>query len=207
MPPPAGGECAWSEHANAGGAARLSARRRSDFIHPPKGPIRCVEGRSRLTRHGRVDDPSRMGRPGSLALEPLWSEAALALGQAERRVTARLARVLSEEDCNVVRWRTIVFLADGARHPMSALIDVALLPSPRLTRLVDDMVADNLVYRTADPRDRRRVLVGLTSRGRSLHRRLVARLEVEQEAIEAEIDADDLVQLTGILGDVIARLR
>lgn len=148
-----------------------------------------------------------MGRPGSLALEPLWSEAALALGQAERRVTARLARVLSEEDCNVVRWRTIVFLADGARHPMSALIDVALLPSPRLTRLVDDMVADNLVYRTADPRDRRRVLVGLTSRGRSLHRRLVARLEVEQEAIEAEIDADDLVQLTGILGDVIARLR
>ena len=148
-----------------------------------------------------------MGRPGSLALEPLWSEAALALGQAERRVTARLARVLSEEDCNVVRWRTIVFLADGARHPMSALIDVALLPSPRLTRLVDDMVADNLVYRTADPRDRRRVLVGLTSRGRSLHRRLVVRLEAEQEAIDAEIDADDLVQLTGILGDVIARLR
>jgi DNA-binding MarR family transcriptional regulator len=119
------------------------------------------------------------GRPGSAKGDGLlWSDLALGLGKAERAVTRRLARVLGECNCTVERWRALTFLADGSSHTMSALTDFAALPPPGVTRLVDGMVADNLVYRKADSTDRRRVLVHITARGRDLHRKLVARLAV-----------------------------
>jgi len=81
------------------------------------------------------------------------------LSRAERRLTRRLARPLEEEGATVEQWRALVLLADGAGHTMSEIAEFALLPSPSNTRLIDRMVADNLVYRKADMRDRRRVLV------------------------------------------------
>ncbi len=54
---------------------------------------------------------------------------------------------------------------------MSEIAEFALMPAPSLTRLIDRMVTDGLVYRTVDARDRRRVLVHLTARGRDLQRR------------------------------------
>ena len=55
---------------------------------------------------------------------------------------------------------------------MSELAEFTQLPPASLTRLIDGMVADNLVHRTPDPRDRRGVLVHLTERGLTLQARL-----------------------------------
>jgi DNA-binding MarR family transcriptional regulator len=129
------------------------------------------------------------------------------LSQAERGVTRQLGRVLEEEGCTVEQWRTLVLLADGVSHPMSEIAEFALLPAPTLTRLIDRMVADNLAYRKADPRDRRRVLVHITPRGRALQRRLAGRIEDTQAAILAEADADDVAQLAALLTDLVDRLR
>jgi DNA-binding MarR family transcriptional regulator len=129
------------------------------------------------------------------------------LSQAERRVTRQLRRVLEEEDCSVEQWRALVLLADGVGHSMSEVAEFALLPAPTLTRLVDRMVADNLAYRTADPRDRRRVLVHITRRGRGLQRRLASRIESNHTAILSEADPDDVAQLGALLTDLAHRLR
>ncbi len=48
---------------------------------------------------------------------------------------------------------------------MSQLVDATLLNSATLTRLIDAMIADNLVHRKVDDTDRRRVLVFPTRRG------------------------------------------
>jgi DNA-binding MarR family transcriptional regulator len=129
------------------------------------------------------------------------------LSQAERGVTRQLSRVLEDEDCTVERWRILVLLADGVSHPMSEIAEFALLPAPTITRLIDLMVADNLAYRKADPQDRRRVLVHITSRGRALQKRLAERIEASQAAILAEADADDVAQLAALLTDLRDRLR
>jgi DNA-binding MarR family transcriptional regulator len=129
------------------------------------------------------------------------------LSQAERGVTRQLARVLEEEDCTVEQWRTLMLLADGGSHPMSEIAEFALLPPPTLTRLIDRMVADNLAYRKADPRDRRRVLVHITSRGRVLQRRLAGRIERNRATILADADADDVAKLAALLTDLTHRLR
>ncbi|GFJ88078.1 hypothetical protein Prum_017200 [Phytohabitans rumicis] len=54
---------------------------------------------------------------------------------------------------------------DRARRPR--------LPAPAtLTKLVDHLVDDNLVYRRIDPIDRRRIRAYLTARGRATHDRI-----------------------------------
>lgn len=132
---------------------------------------------------------------------------ALLLGEAERRVTRRLAQVLADLDCSVERWRTLALLDGGESHRMSELSEVAQLPPASLTRLIDGMVGDNLVYRKADVRDRRLVLVHVTPRGSALYRQISERIGAENGAIFGEVGPDDLAPLVESLADFVARLR
>jgi DNA-binding MarR family transcriptional regulator len=150
-----------------------------------------------------MDEGIARGVPPAAAMQRL----AHLLSQAEQGVTRRLGRVLEEEDCTVEQWRALVLLADGVSHSMSEVAEFALLPAPTLTRLIDRMVADNLAYRTADPEDRRRVLVHITPRGRALQKRLAQRIEESQTAILAEADPDDVARLAALLSDLANRLR
>ncbi|MGW7541639.1 MarR family winged helix-turn-helix transcriptional regulator [Streptomyces sp. NPDC054770] len=127
------------------------------------------------------------------------------LSHAERRVVRRLAAVLAEEDCTVEEWRVLSLVGDGRGHPMSEIADHALMPAPSLTKLVDRMVADNLVHRRPDPHDRRRVLLHLTPRGEDLHRRAAHRVSADQtrlfdETADGEALAHLLRQLTAAAG-------
>ena len=65
---------------------------------------------------------------------------------------------------------------------MSELAEFTQLPPASLTRLIDGMVADNLVHRKPDPRDRRGVLVHLTERGLALQARLSEQIAAERPA-------------------------
>ena len=134
-------------------------------------------------------------------------ELALLLGEAERRVARRLAQVLADHDCTLERWRTLALLDGGESHRMSELAEVAQLPPASLTRLIDGMVGDNLVYRKADDSDRRLVLVHVAPRGRALYRRLSERIAAETDGIFGEVDHDELAQLVESLTDFVARLR
>lgn len=107
----------------------------------------------------------------------------------------------------VEQWRATALLADGQSHSMSDIAEVALLSPPSLTRLIDRMVADNLAYRTADPQDRRRVLVHITVRGRRQYEQLARRIERQQDEILAHADTQHVAQLATLLGDLVHRMR
>ncbi len=128
------------------------------------------------------------------------------LSQAEHRLTRELSRVLEEGGSTVEEWRTLALLVDGGGHPMSEIAEFALLPAPTITRLIDRMVSANLAYRTADPRDRRRVLVRITPQGRDLHDRLRSRIEARQDAVLARAETDDVAQLAALLTQLLDRL-
>jgi DNA-binding MarR family transcriptional regulator len=131
----------------------------------------------------------------------------LLLSDVERRIARRLAHVLAHEGCTVERWRVLALLAGGGRHPMTELAEFTQLPPASLTRLIDGMVADNLVHRKADPGDRRRVLVHRTRRGHAMQRRLSDRIAGERDAIFGDVDADELASVLESLARVGARLR
>jgi DNA-binding MarR family transcriptional regulator len=94
------------------------------------------------------------------------------LTRAERLLARRLTTVLDAEGHTLDSWRVITLLADGAGHFMTELSEQAFLPPASLTRLVDHLVEENLLYRRVDDVDRRRIRAYLTDRGHRLHERI-----------------------------------
>ena len=72
----------------------------------------------------------------------------------------------------VEQWRILKVLSDGNGHSMGELADAVLLNHPTLTKMIDRMVSDALVYRVQDPEDRRKVLMFFSDRGKALCKRL-----------------------------------
>lgn len=94
------------------------------------------------------------------------------LTRAERLAARRLRSILDEDGCSLDAWRVLSLLSDGEGHHMTAVAESAFLPPATLTKLVDHLVDQNLVYRRVDPLDRRRILAHLTPRGETYWQRI-----------------------------------
>jgi DNA-binding MarR family transcriptional regulator len=126
------------------------------------------------------------------------------LAQLERRFAERLRAVLLPEGCGIEEWRVLDLLALSGGCTMSEVADHVFLPAPTLTKLVDRLVANNIVYRRVDLEDRRRVRIFLTVRGKSLHRRLGGIVErAQNEVLAATGDSELLRELLLRLGDAL----
>lgn len=89
------------------------------------------------------------------------------LARLVRRASQELDRAIAAclGESSVGRWHVLNAVAGAEGLSMSQLADATLLNSATLTRLIDAMIADNLVHRKVDATDRRRVLVFPTRRG------------------------------------------
>ncbi|MFI9401044.1 MarR family winged helix-turn-helix transcriptional regulator [Nocardia sp. NPDC052316] len=89
------------------------------------------------------------------------------LARLVRRASQELDRAIATSlgESSVARWHVLAAVVDGVGQPMSHLAEATLLTGANLTRLIDGMIADNLVHRKVDDTDRRRVLVFPTRRG------------------------------------------
>ena len=112
----------------------------------------------------------------------------------DRRLAERVRAALEPEGCDLDEWRVLNLLGAGTGCPMAAVADCVGMRPPALTRVVDRLVANNLVYRRVDLEDRRRVRIFLTPRGKSLHRRLAALVERSQAELFASSDDAELLQ-------------
>ncbi|GGN80278.1 hypothetical protein GCM10010112_55630 [Actinoplanes lobatus] len=122
------------------------------------------------------------------------------LTRAERLLSRRLATILDAERCSMDAWRVVSVLADGRGHFMTELSELSFLPPGSLTRLIDHLVEENLVYRRGDDVDRRRIRVHLAARGRRLHDRVDA--GIRRSVADLPIDGE----LLDRLGDLITAL-
>jgi len=121
----------------------------------------------------------------------------LPLVRLTQHAEAAIARVLADASLKVEDWRVLDELAARRTMPMTDLAQATLITGPTLTRTVDRLVSEGLIYRTADASDRRRVLVALTPRGRNTRNRLAeAVAAAEREALESwGLDLDALREL------------
>jgi MarR family transcriptional regulator, organic hydroperoxide resistance regulator len=115
------------------------------------------------------------------------------LSTLERHVVERQRVALGVEGCGVEEWRVIDFLAEDG-HTMSEAAKYAGLASPALTKLVDRLVTNNIVYRRIDLQDRRKVRIFLTRRGKSMHRRLAEIVDQCQAELLAETADGELIE-------------
>ncbi|WLW50104.1 MarR family winged helix-turn-helix transcriptional regulator [Streptomyces sp. YU58] len=121
------------------------------------------------------------------------------LTRAERLSVRRVQSVLDEFDCSVEAWRVLDLLSDGQGHNMTALADHAFLPAPTLTKLIDQLVDQNLVFRRVDPVDRRRVLAHLTPRGLERWQLLTREVRSDWAELESRLGQADGERLELVL--------
>lgn len=96
------------------------------------------------------------------------TQVALGLGVAEihRILTRSLTVRFSEEGTTVDHWCALSAIAGLPSPTMSDLARKTRLPNATLTRIVDSLVSDALVFRLAGKNDRRRINVYLSDFGR-----------------------------------------
>lgn len=136
---------------------------------------------------------------------PITVHLAYLLAQANREINRQLDARLRAEGVPVEQWRILKVLSDGNGRSMGDLAEAALLNHPTLTKTIDRMVADSLVYRISDPADRRKVLIFCSDRGKELAKRL-APLALGQEAHIAKNYGDKATaQLKRLLETLIER--
>lgn len=117
------------------------------------------------------------------------------LARAEKLIARRITEVLEAERLSMAAWRVLILLSDGAGHPMTEVADFAMLPPGTLTKLIDQLVEENLVYRRIDPADRRRIRAFLTRRGLTAYHKINEHAEAALSDLDTEILASGLTRL------------
>lgn len=128
------------------------------------------------------------------------------LTRAERLLSRRITAIVDTHGVSIDAWRVISLLSDGAGHHMTEIAEHAFLPPGTLTKLMDQLVDDNLVYRRIDEADRRRICAHLTPRGRRLQQRISHQVEAHVAALpttdsDRELLAELLTRLVASLDD------
>jgi DNA-binding MarR family transcriptional regulator len=136
----------------------------------------------------------------------LRSHVAYLLAEAEQAVNRGLAEALAADGMTVEQWRILRALSDGHGHSMGELALAVLMPHPTLTKAVDRLIDDALVYRRQDDADRRRVAVFLADRGQELLRRLDRQAEEHHRSIEAAYGVQRTERLMRELGRLVESL-
>ncbi len=103
----------------------------------------------------------------------------------------------------VEQLRILEALHGGDGRSMGELATIALIEPTTLTKVIDRMVSEGLVFRSPDAQDRRRVLIMIAPGGRALFRRL-NRITASQEArIARQIPNEKLDELRTLLRGLV----
>nr|WP_255426920.1 MarR family transcriptional regulator [Pseudonocardia sp. C8] len=113
------------------------------------------------------------------ASEPL----SLLLTTLERFANQRIrTTVLASEGLSVDQWRVMWSIYRGGGCSMSEVAERAVVSTTTLTRIIDKLTAQSVLYRHVDTSNRRRTPLYLSDRGARLTERVRARVdEVESE--------------------------
>lgn len=96
-------------------------------------------------------------------------------------------------------WAMLMLLWKQAPQTMGQLAAVSLRDRTTVTRLVDSMVAKELLKRTQDPNDRRSVLVDLDEKGRALEAPLTGIVKKFIAEATRGISDEEIAQANAVL--------
>lgn len=108
---------------------------------------------------------------------------------------------------SVSQCYTLELLADGAPRTMGALAAEICLKISTATRVVDYLVANDLVRRVEDPNDRRVCRVQITKAGQALISRVRSEIVAEYEAVLKEVPPHSRKAVIDVLSHLLAAFK
>ena len=88
---------------------------------------------------------------------------------------------------------------DGGSLSPTTIADRLIITTASMTSLLDTLQRRGLVQRTPDLKDRRRVVVTITTEGRTVIRRLLPEMLSLQDEVAAALSPDDRAELVRLL--------
>lgn len=127
------------------------------------------------------------------------------IASVNRQLEDELAETLKPEGIPIEQFRILSALTSVDARSMRDLAAAVLIDPASLTKIIDRMVSEALVYRTLDPGDRRKVLICIADKGKALYARLQGLHEDQQKRLISQLSAQKVGELALILRGLIER--
>ncbi|EOW0912002.1 MULTISPECIES: MarR family winged helix-turn-helix transcriptional regulator [Klebsiella] len=131
--------------------------------------------------------------------KPINEYLAHLLVQANRQVN----RQLSLEGITLEHWRVLKVISDRDGVTMRELSEELMQNFPTLTKIIDKMVLEALVYRVPDEQDRRKVRLYITEKGKGILEQQNDRVNDHQVKIEDTYGSEEAQMLKEMLEQFI----
>lgn len=110
-------------------------------------------------------------------------------------------------DITPEQWTVLAFLWKEDGVTQQTLCNSTFKDKPSMTRLIDNLTKQNLVYRNASVSDRRSNFIFLTNDGRAIKERATRAVNATMEAALAGIDESGLRQVRFLLAAVFGNIE
>lgn len=140
-----------------------------------------------------------MAKPGADAGELLRL-----ISGVNRHLVASLEARLRPSGLSIEQFRILEALQAQDGLPMGEIAAQVFVENATLTKIVDRMVANALVYRAPDAADRRRVLIMLAPRGRKILGEIRADLQNHQRDLVGHLQGAESQNLQKLLRSFLA---
>lgn len=136
-------------------------------------------------------------------LPTMQDQIAYLIATVNRQLEDELSDSLRPEGIPIEQFRILNALAETDGLSMGELAAAVLVDAASLTKIVDLMVADALVYRGVAPSDRRRIRIFLASKGKATNKRLKGISNKQQRGLIERLDPAKAKELTRLLRGLI----
>ena len=120
-----------------------------------------------------------------------------------RQLEADLTERLRPGGVPIEQFRILDLLDTAEPRAMGEIAAQALIETPTLTKIIDKMATEGLVYRAPDPNDRRRVLILTTPAGKALYKRLRGVSTAQERRIVEVLESDKAAELKSLLRELL----
>ncbi len=128
------------------------------------------------------------------------------LAAASASASAGFHAIVRQHGLRVPEWRVLACLHDSDGQMITRLAALALMEQSAMTRVVERMEERGLLERRGDSRDRRRVRVFLTDKGRALLGPLLGLAREQETQVLASLSPAQRAALKPMLASLLAAL-
>lgn len=139
-----------------------------------------------------------------MASMKMGDQLAYMIASLNRQLEDELEERLRPGGVPIEQFRILEVLDMHEKLAMGEIAAMSLIEPPTLTKIIDKMVAEGLVYRAPDPNDRRRVLILTAPAGKALYKRLNGVSSAQEQRMVERLSADRASDLRNLLRELMA---
>lgn len=138
-----------------------------------------------------------------MAQTRMKDQLAYMIASINRQLEDELEERLRPGGVPIEQYRILEVLDASEPAAMGEIAQQSLIEAPTLTKIIDKMVAEGLVYRAPDPNDRRRVLILTAAGGKALFKRLRGVSTAQEQRIVDLLEGEKAAALRSLLKELI----